>query len=129
MTTRTIAACALAGLIGLSSACQPEDGERTGDFDPEAAQERRAQLSPDVAAALDSGNEAYRAGRYEEARSHYGDAIEVDSTATAAWFGMYMSERALGNDEAARQALEHTGSLSEEDAEVHDPAPPDGDSG
>lgn len=125
MVTRILAAGTLAGLIALTPACQQGDEQRTGSFDADAAQRRRAQLPPEIAAALDSGNEAYRSERYEEARRHYNRALEIDSSTTAAWFGVYMTERALGDDEAAHEALERAGSLSQQEAEVHHPAPGD----
>lgn len=125
MSPRTCAVVALVGFAVLGTGCQGEEGQRTGDLDPDAAQERRAQLSPEVAAALDSGNQAYRSEDYEAARGQFRRALEVDSGTAAAWFGLYMTERALGNEEAAREALERAGGLSGEDVDVHDPDPDD----
>lgn len=125
MSPRVCAVAALVGLAFLGTGCQGEDGQRTGDLDPGAAQERRAQLSPEIAAALDSGNRAYRSEDYETARSQFRRALEADSGTAAAWFGLYMSERALGNEEAAREALERADGLSGEDVDVHHPAPGD----
>lgn len=64
-----------------------------------------------VTVHLDSGNAAYRAGDYQAARRQYRAAVEVDSTAAAAWFGVYMAERALGDDRAADSALRRAGDL------------------
>ena len=33
-------------------------------------------------------------------------AVELNPDAAAAWFGVYMAEKALGNEEAAAEALE-----------------------
>ncbi|MEX2466195.1 MAG: hypothetical protein WD995_04755 [Gemmatimonadota bacterium] len=68
-------------------------------------QEARETLDPALVAQLDSGNLATRSGAYETAARHYMRATEIDATSAAAWFGVYMSERALGNAEAATEAL------------------------
>lgn len=89
-----------------------------------AAAER--DLPPSVTVPLDSGNVAYRAGDYEEARRHFRAAVEADTTAAAGWFGVYMAERALGNERAADSALRRAGGL--DGASGMHPAP-DGEAG
>jgi hypothetical protein len=75
---------------------------------------------------LDSGNAAYRAGDYGAARSQYQAAVGEDSTAAAAWFGVYMAERALNNELAADSALRRAGDLGGA-SEVHgSPSPEEG---
>lgn len=83
----------------------------------------RRDLPEAVTAPLDSGNAAYRAGDYGEARRHFRAAVDADSTAASAWFGVYMAERALGNEAAADSALRRAGSLG--DAPGMHPAPGD----
>lgn len=61
---------------------------------------------------LTEGNTAYRAGDYEEARDLYRRAAEEMQDPSPAWFGVHMAERALGNEDAARQALDRAGGLS-----------------
>lgn len=78
-------------------------------------------LPPEVTVHLDSGNVAYRAGEYEEARRHFREAVRADTTAAAGWFGVYMAETALGNDAAADSALQRAGGLG--DASGMHPAP------
>lgn len=73
----------------------------------------RAGLSAEVAARLDSGNAAYRAGDYEVARRHFRAAAESQPDAEAVWFGVYMAERALGNEDSARAALERAGDMGQ----------------
>lgn len=90
-------------------------GERSGDA--------RRDLPEAVASRLDSGNAAYRAGDYGEARRHFRAAADADSTAASAWFGVYMAERALGDEAAADSALRRAGSLG--DASGMHPAPGD----
>jgi uncharacterized membrane-anchored protein len=90
-----------------------EPDQRTGSISPREAQQRaRDSLGPGVIAAIDSGNARYREGEFEAARSHFQGVLERDSTVAAAWFGLYMTERALGNQDAADRALERAGELS-----------------
>jgi tetratricopeptide (TPR) repeat protein len=92
---------ALAALVS----CRPED-QRTDSIDLEEAMQERADLAPAVAAHLDSGSVLFRADDHEAALEHYRMAVEIDPDAAAAWFGVYMAETALGNVEAATEALE-----------------------
>ncbi|HUG01297.1 MAG TPA: hypothetical protein VML95_05505 [Longimicrobiales bacterium] len=87
-----------------AAACLPDD-QPTRSIDPDAAQRTRAEMPEELVAHLDSGNAAYRAHDFERARDEYRAAIAVDSTATPAWFGVFMAELALGNAEAAEEAL------------------------
>lgn len=85
----------------------------------------RPGLSPAAAVHVDSGNAAYRAGDYEEARRQFRAAVEAQPESQAAWFGVYMAERALGNEDSAEAALERAGDLPHPGGFLH--APP-GDS-
>lgn len=87
----------------------------------------RRDLPPSVTVHLDSGNAAYRADDYRGARRHFRAAVEADSTVAAAWFGVYMVERALGNDGAADSALRRAGGL--DDATGMHPGPGDDSAG
>mgnify|MGYP001821793230 CR=1 FL=1 len=91
---------ALAALM----ACRPDD-QRTDSIDLEEAMQERADLAPAVAAHLDSGSVLFRADDHEAALEQYRMAVEIDPDAAAAWFGVYMAEAALGNTEAATEAL------------------------
>lgn len=84
----------------------------------EAAPQARAGWPAEAAAAVDSGNAAYRAGDYEAARRHFRAAARVAPGVGTAWFGVYMAERALGNDAAADSALRRVGDLGEA-ARIH----------
>jgi hypothetical protein len=70
-------------------------------------------VAPDVLAVLDSANQAYQTGKVELARVQYRDAALRDSTLAAAWFGVFMSERAAGNTAAADSALRRVRVLAE----------------
>jgi len=94
------------GLLALAllSACRPED-QRTDTADPTEAVREREQLPAEVVAQLDSGSLAFRNDEFELARDHYQRAAELAPDFGAAWFGVFMAERALGNGQAADEAL------------------------
>ena len=87
------------------SACRPDD-QKTESIDAEDVKEARAHISPEMVTHLDSGNAAYKAKDYERAKRHYEAVTKIDKEAPAGWFGIYMSELALGDSAAAAAALE-----------------------
>jgi tetratricopeptide (TPR) repeat protein len=72
----------------------------------------RAQIAPEARVQLDSGNAAYREERFDEALRFYEAAVQLDSAASATWFGIYMAQTALGNTAAASAAIERARSLA-----------------
>lgn len=90
-----------AALALWTGACRPDD-QRTETVDPEAV---RAELAPIVAVQLDSGTVAFRARDLEGALRHYRRATELAPDVAGGWFGVYMTERARGNVDAAAEAL------------------------
>ena len=96
--------CLLA--LAVLPACEP-DVEGTEAVDPEHILQDRQSLSPEVAAHVDSGSVAFRNDDFEGALMHYERATDLDPDFGAAWFGVYMVERARGNAEAAEEALAH----------------------
>lgn len=84
---------------------------------PEAAQvqePRPAQqqtLPPEVTAQLDSGSTAFRADDFKGALAHYTKATELAPDLAAAWFGVFMAQEALGDAQAAQEALAKTQAL------------------
>ncbi len=96
-----IAVLALAAAVS----CRPDD-QRTDTLDPHQGMQLREQMDPAVLAQLDSGTAAYRADDFEASRRHYVRVTELDPSLGAGWFGLYMAEDALGNEEAATAALE-----------------------
>jgi hypothetical protein len=98
--------------------CRPDD-QSTQSIDPAAAEDERASMPPDLVAHLDSGNAAYRAHDFSGARDQYRAALAMDSASTPAWFGVFMAERALGNEEAAAEALERTKELAPGASLIH----------
>jgi tetratricopeptide (TPR) repeat protein len=99
------------------------DDQRTDSVTRDLIQETREALDPALVAQLDSGNAATRAGRHAEARTHYRRAVEIDESSAAAWFGVYMSERALGNEQAATDALERARRLAPRASLLEPPEP------
>lgn len=112
MTRRVVACAALIGaLAGCRSDASPPDDQPTGSIDSTAWQKARA-LPAGVATALDSGNVAFRAGGFEAARAQYLRATELGPEVSAAWFGLSMSERRLGNAAAADSAMQRVRQLA-----------------
>ena len=95
----------------LAAGCGGED-QRTDSITRDAVQDARANLDPALVEQLDRGNAAVREGRHELALQHYRRGLEIDPASAAAWFGVYMSERALGNEQAALEALDRARSLA-----------------
>lgn len=103
MTTRT--AVTVLAAAALLAGCQPPEDQETGSIDREDVIQTREGLDPELVAALDSGNVAYRAGSYETALRWYQQAVDVDDDVAAGWFGVYMAQLALGNTAAADSAM------------------------
>lgn len=110
MSARRITVLALT--LAAAFSCRPDD-QRTETMDPaEALQQQRESLPPELVAHLDSGSTLYRADDFEGALEHYRRVTELDEDVAAGWFGVYMAEQALGNEEAAREALERAQSVA-----------------
>jgi tetratricopeptide (TPR) repeat protein len=93
-------------LLAAVAACAPDD-QRTDTMNAEEAMQReRESLPVEVVAQLDSGGLAIRGDDYEAALAHYTRATEIAPGAAAGWFGVYMAQQALGNETAAREALD-----------------------
>lgn len=87
----------------LAGACVPDDQE-TRTLNPEG-QGTRAQLAPEVVEALDSGTQAFRDHRFDDALEFYRSAAELAPEEPGGWFGVSIAQRALGNMEAAESAM------------------------
>jgi len=107
-----IVVVALAGALAACGRGGPlPDDQATGSIDSTAWSEAR-DLPPDVRVALDSGNAAFRAGAYDAAREQYRRAVELGPDQSAAWFGLSMVERQLGNIAAADSAMRRVQELA-----------------
>ncbi len=116
---------AIALLLAAAAACEPEAAPP-----PEAAPEQdvgppaQEALPPEVTAQLDSGTAAFRADDYAGALAHYTKATELAPDLAAAWFGVAMAQEALGNPQAAQEALAKTQAL-EPGTDLAHPTSPD----
>ena len=87
--------------------CRPDD-QRTDTLDPIEGMLAREDMPPEVVAQLDSGSIQFRADSFEVALAHYRRVTEMVPEAAAGWFGVYMAQQALGNSDAAAEALQKT---------------------
>lgn len=114
-TTRgLVSLLVLAGTAGCAAEERPEAPEA-----PVAVVEERADLSEEFLAVLDSGSEAFRADDYQASLAHYTRATEMDPNVAAGWFGVFMAQQALGNQDAANAALEKARALDSGASLVH----------
>jgi tetratricopeptide (TPR) repeat protein len=111
---------ALALLLATASACAPEEAPQTESVPAqEAGPPPQRELSPEVTAQLDSGSAAFRADDFAGALAHYTRATELAPDLAAAWFGVFMAQEALGNPQAAQDALARTQQLEPGTSLVH----------
>lgn len=90
---------------------RPEDQE-TGSLDAQGAMQEREEMPPELRARLDSGYAAFAAEDAQAALEHYQAATEMDPETPAAWFGVYIAHRALGNTGEAAAALQRAQELA-----------------
>ena len=103
-TTRfVVAGLALAAAAAVTG-CRPTE-QKTETLDAQAAAQARENLPEEVVVQIDSGNAAFRAGDHQAALDHFTRAKDLKDDVAAAWFGIYMSQHALGNEEAAQEAF------------------------
>ncbi len=122
MSVRAVVLAGMAATLILA-ACDQGDDQETGSISREDVQQSRESLDPAVAAALDSGNVAYREANYEEALRYYREAIEIDGEVAAPWFGLYMAHLALGNTAEAQDAMDRAQSLAPGASLIHPDEP------
>ncbi len=103
---------ALMLLVVASSTCKPAEAPPAeAPRVQEAAPPAQDPISPEAAAQLDSGSTAFRADDFAGALAHYTKATELVPDLAAAWFGVFMAQEALGNPQAAQDALAKTQAL------------------
>lgn len=98
--TAAALALALATLVG----CNGGNGDDL-EMDRDGMTEARAGWPAGLSERMDSGNVAYRAGRYDEAAEVFRRATDQAPDVAATWFGLHMAESARGNEAAADSAL------------------------
>jgi hypothetical protein len=101
-----IMTAALIGVV-MMTACRQDQGDDqlTGSVTPADMQQARAGWPEGLAAAVDSGNAAYSAQDYNAALAQFQEATRIAPEVTAGWFGVYMSQHALGDTAAANAAM------------------------
>jgi tetratricopeptide (TPR) repeat protein len=97
--------------VAASTACRPKE-QKTDTITARQATQGQETLPPAVRAQLDSANEAFRAGDHRTALEHYTKAKDLKSGVAAAWFGIYMAQHALGNEDSAKAALAEAQKIS-----------------
>jgi tetratricopeptide (TPR) repeat protein len=110
-TSRFLVALLALTAVSGSTACRPKE-EETGTITAQQATKAQEELPPAVRAQLDSANEAFRAGDHKTALEHYTKARDLKSDVAAAWFGIYMAQHALGNEDSAKAALTEAQKIS-----------------
>ena len=111
-------------LVALALAgCGEEEAPRIplGE-DAAQSEDRRASWPEGLAAQVDSANLEYSNEEYEAAADRYRALTEQHPDISTVWFGLYMAEHALGNDEAAAAALEKAESMAPGLGRMHDAA-------
>jgi Flp pilus assembly protein TadD len=98
-------------LLAVLAGCRPDD-QRTDSVGFDAVRRARDEWPAGVAAQVDSGNAAYRAGALDMAAGHFRQAVDLGPSIAAAWFGLYMTEHARGNLAVADSALERARDLA-----------------
>lgn len=97
--------------LGLA-ACGGQEEQDGMQFQGEEVEAARQGWSPPLAALVDSGNAAYRSGRFAEAARLFRRGTVEHPHQGATWFGLYMAEHALGNVSAADSALARAEALT-----------------
>jgi len=101
---------ALLAVVPAMAACDRDDAEAGPGMD--AMEQARTGWSEQLRARIDSGNVAYREGRYDDAAELFRRAADHDPQIAAPWFGLHMAESARGNQAAADSALMQADALT-----------------
>ena len=104
--------------VALGLGCRPSD-QRTDSVDPAAGLQDRASWSAEMVGHIDAGNAAVRVDSFAVARDHFLAATELEPDVAAGWFGLYMAEQGLGDDEAAEAALERARAIASGASLIH----------
>ncbi|MBI4539581.1 MAG: tetratricopeptide repeat protein [Gemmatimonadetes bacterium] len=104
-TLLVAAGAAAAALTSCTRASEEARETPAGETPAAEAAAPEPVLSPAAQTALDSGNAAYRAGRYDEAMKRYNEVVAAAPEHPVAHFGIYMAAMALGDSARAESAL------------------------
>lgn len=93
-------------LAVMLAACGADRGDERVPLDgPSGAQGVVEELPPELQERLDSANLAFRGGDYSEALRHFEELTSEAPNLAAGWYGVGMTQSALGNAEAADSAM------------------------
>ena len=110
-------------LLCLATACAGADStDKTplgADTAAGATANGEVALSASAQAALAAGNDAYRAGRFDDALTEYNKAAVEAPTSAAPYYGVLMAAQKMGNKALADSASAMIKKLSGEDASIH----------
>lgn len=105
-----LAAAAAVLVLGACDRQGAGDDQTTGEVTQEDAANAREGWPAEATAHLDSANRAFSAKNYQEALRNYQALLELRGTPenvrVTAYFGIYMTQSALGDTMAARAAAE-----------------------
>jgi len=87
-------------------ACASPNGGNGSQADPGVTIEQ-------LKAMMDSAGESFSAGDLFQSRALYERVIEADTTLSAAWYGLFLTQRALGDTSAANAAFQVSRRLAE----------------
>jgi tetratricopeptide (TPR) repeat protein len=124
MTVRALAALLLAGgvLAGCERDAEPED-QATGSVTGEQVRGARQDWPAGAGAHLDSANAAFAAEDHQGALRHYQAMLAMDDAPrnvhVTAWFGVYMTQSALGDTAAANAAAARLQELAPDASLMH----------
>ena len=114
--------------VCVSAACNRDDGAPKQPLGAASAATgapaSSAELSAKAQAALAAGNEAFRAGRYDDALTEYNKATREAPTNAAPYYGVLMAAQKTGNAPLADSASAMIRKLSGEDASIHNRTAP-----
>jgi tetratricopeptide (TPR) repeat protein len=110
----TLVGTALLAIATLAACGGDGVGERI-PLDRMGGTEEAAEALPaELQLQLDSGNAAYRAREYDRAIRHFSEVAALAPDLAAGWYGIGMTQMALGNAEAADSAMMRVHQLAPE---------------
>jgi Flp pilus assembly protein TadD len=98
--------------IAITGGC-PGEASVEGTAAPGSGFEATAEaLPPGLQLILDAGNAAFRDGRHAEALNHFSTVVRLDPQLAAGWYGVGITQSAMGNAVAADSAMRQVHALA-----------------
>jgi hypothetical protein len=113
-----ITACALNACDSADSAGRTPLGASSGTAATSGAEAAGPTLSSAAQTALEAGNAAYRAKRFDAAITSYRDAAAAAPDHPAPWYGLYMAASETKNSALADSAMQRVKALSADPASL-----------